>query len=61
MAGAYDFKKVQKDLYQPNTTPSLIDVPEMTFIAVDGSGDPNTSEEYQSAVELLYGRAHRFI
>jgi hypothetical protein len=30
-------------------------VPEMTFIAVDGKGNPNTSEEYAAAVELLYG------
>jgi hypothetical protein len=38
-----DFKKTEKELYQPKTTPSIIDVPEMTFIAVDGKGDPNTS------------------
>ena len=58
MAAAYDFKKENKDLYQPKTTPSLIDVPEMVFVAIDGSGDPNTSEEYQSAVELLYGLSY---
>ena len=50
-----DFKKVQKDLYQPKTEPSIIDVPEMAFIAIDGKGDPNTSAEYASAVEALYG------
>jgi hypothetical protein len=50
-----DFKKTQKELYQPKTAPSIIDVPEMTFIAVDGSGNPNTSEEYAAAIELLYG------
>jgi hypothetical protein len=50
-----DFKKMQKELYQPKTMPSIIDVPEMTFIAVDGSGNPNTSVEYKSAVEVLYG------
>jgi hypothetical protein len=32
----------QKELYQPKTTPTIIDVPEMTFNAVDGKGDPNT-------------------
>ena len=51
----FDFKKVYKDLYQPKTAPSVIDVPEMTFIAVDGKGDPNTSAEYKAALELLYG------
>ena len=50
-----DFKKEQKDLYQPKTTPSFIDVPEMVFIAVDGNGDPNTSAEYAAAIEVLYG------
>lgn len=49
-----DYKKTQRYLYQPKTTPSVIDVPEMIFIAVDGKGDPNTSTEYAAAVELLY-------
>jgi len=53
-----DFKKTQKELYQPATTPSIIDVPEMTFIAVDGKGDPNTSEEYAAAIEVLYGLSY---
>ena len=50
-----DYKKIEKDLYQPKTTPSIINAPEMTFITVDGKGDPNTSAEYTAAVELLYG------
>lgn len=50
-----DFKKTDKDLYQPKTTPSIIDIPEMTFIAIDGKGNPNTSEAYKTALEVLYG------
>jgi len=53
-----DFKKTEKDLYQPKTTPSIIDVPEMLFIAIDGKGDPNTSEEYTAAIEVLYGLSY---
>lgn len=53
-----DFKKEQKDLYQPKTTPSIVDVPEMVFIAVDGKGDPNTSMQYAAAVEALYGLSY---
>jgi len=53
-----DFKKDSKDLYQPQSTPSVIDVPEMTFIAIDGEGDPNTSEEYNAAIEALYGLSY---
>ena len=50
-----DYKKEYKDLYQPAAKPSLIDVPEMIFIAVDGAGNPNTSPEYKAAMEMLYG------
>ena len=50
-----DFKKDQKELYQPKTMPSIIDVPEMLFIAVDGKGNPNTSAEYAAAVGALFG------
>lgn len=54
----YDFKQAYKDLYQPKTTPSIIDVPKMIFIAIEGRGDPNTSKEYASAVETLYGLSY---
>ncbi len=53
-----DYKKTEKELYQPKTTPSIIEVPEMKFLTVDGKGDPNTSEEYAAAVELLYGLSY---
>jgi hypothetical protein len=44
--------------------PALVDVPELTVIALDGVGDPAVSAEYQFAVEALmttaWGiRAHR--
>lgn len=50
-----DYKKKYKDLYMPKTVPMVIDVPEIPFIMVDGMGDPNTSKEYQEALEILYG------
>jgi len=53
-----DFKKERKDLYQPKTAPSIIEVPEMVFIAIDGKGDPNTSTEYAAAIEVLYGLSY---
>ena len=53
-----DYKKTQKELYLPKTIPSIVDVPEMIFIMVDGRGDPNTSVSYQSAVEMLYGLSY---
>jgi len=53
-----DFKKTEKELYQPSTAPSIIDVPEMAFIMIDGSGDPNMSDEYKTALEILYGLSY---
>lgn len=50
-----DYKKEYKDLYLPKKEPVLIDVPKITYVTVDGRGDPNTAKEYQEAMELLYG------
>lgn len=53
-----DYKKRDKQLYQPKTEPSVITVPSMLFILVDGKGDPNTSPAYKRAIELLYGLSY---
>ena len=50
-----DYKKEFKDFYQPKTNPSIITVPEMLFIAVDGCGNPNTCTAYKESIEILYG------
>ena len=56
---AFDFKKEYRDLYQPKAKPSLIEVPPIRFLAVEGSGDPNeASGAYKHALELLYGMAY---
>jgi len=41
-------------LYRATSTPTLIDVPTMTFLMLDGRGDPNTSADYAAAVQALY-------
>lgn len=53
-----DYKKEYKDLYMPKNTPSIIDVPKMIFIMVDGKGNPNTSKEYENAINVLYGLSY---
>ena len=59
MEQVFDFLKQYKALYQPKTTPAIIDVPEMTFFAVDGRGNPNEPEgEYGKAVGLLYALSY---
>jgi len=51
-----DYKVQEKELYNPQTKPALINVPQMTFICIDGRGNPNDQDgEYQKAVEALYG------
>lgn len=56
---AFDFKKEYRDLYQPKTKPSVVEVPAMRFLAVEGTGDPNeVGGSYQHALELLYGVAY---
>jgi len=52
---AFDFKKEYSDLYMPKIKPNVVDVPEMVFIMVDGKGNPNTSDAYKTALEILYG------
>lgn len=55
---AFDFKKEYKELYMPKGKPALIEVPEMNFIMVDGSGDPNDNPEFEHAVGLLYALSY---
>ncbi len=54
----FDFKKEYKELYMPKDKPVLVEVPEMKFIMVDGSGDPNDNPAFQEAIEILYGIAY---
>ncbi len=50
-----DLKKELKEFYQPPTKEVVaVDVPEMNFLMVDGRGNPNTSQEYAEAVEVLF-------
>lgn len=59
MENKLDYKKEFKDLYMPKQKPTLIDVPAMNFIMVDGKGDPNEENgEYSKAVELLYALSY---
>lgn len=54
-----DLKKELKHLYRPSAKePSVVDVPPMSFLMVDGAGDPNSSQEYQEAVSALYSVAY---
>ena len=55
MAQAFDVKKALRELYVPPTRPTIVDVPEMTFVMVDGAGNPNDEEgAYARAIQTLY-------
>ncbi len=55
MTETFDVKKALRELYVPPTRPTLVDVPEMTFLMVDGAGNPNDEEgEYARAIQALY-------
>lgn len=59
MINKMDYKKEYKDLYLPKTKPMIVDVPKMTFIMVDGKGNPNAEDgEYQNAMNVLYGLSY---
>jgi hypothetical protein len=50
-----DLKKELKHLYNPSAKePVVVDVPTMSFLMVDGEGDPNSSQAFEDAVEALY-------
>jgi hypothetical protein len=50
-----DLKKENKELYNPSAKGvSIIDIPEMSFLMIDGEGDPNRSQEYQASIEALF-------
>lgn len=54
-----DFRKQYKEFYAPKKEPSLVEIPAIQFIMVDGHGNPNDPEgEYHKAVELLYSLAY---
>jgi len=55
----YDIKKERRDLYSARRDRfEIVDVPRMSFLMVDGRGDPNTSADYRAAVEALYTTAY---
>lgn len=54
-----DFKKELKHLYGPSSRAfSVVDVPPLCYLMIDGQGDPNTALEYQQALEALYAVAY---
>ena len=51
----FDYKREYRAFYQPPKVPEIIDVPEMQFVCVSGTGDPNEEGgAYKAAIGQLY-------
>lgn len=57
MSRKVDYKKDYKALYLPPAEPVIVDVPPMSFILLQGTGDPN-GEEFGKRVEALYSLSY---
>jgi hypothetical protein len=54
-----DLKKELKNLYQPPAKEVVeVEVPPMSYLMIDGAGDPNQSPAYPEAVEALFGLSY---
>jgi hypothetical protein len=54
-----DLKKQWKQLYGAKAGAiAAVDVPPLTYLMVDGVGDPNTSKAFAEAVEALYSLSY---
>ena len=53
-----DYKRELRELYGPPRDPVLVEVPEMSFLMIDGQGDPNTAADFTHAIEALYTVAY---
>ena len=52
-----DWRKAEKLLYAPATTPSLIDVPNQRHLVVHGEGSPD-DPAFKAAIEVLYSLSY---
>lgn len=54
-----DFKKTLSSYKAAKQKFSIIEIPKMQYLMVDGHGDPNSSKEFQQAIEALYPVAYK--
>lgn len=53
----YEWRKVEKSLYGVKASPRVVEVPEQSFIMLDGTGNPNLSG-FAEEVSALYALAY---
>lgn len=56
---SYDIKKAFPALYSPKAGDfRVVDVPQLSFLMIDGHGDPNDSPAYTEAVQALFSLSY---
>lgn len=53
-----DLKKTYRELYKAKPQPTLVDVPPLQYLMIDGEGNPNTAQAYKDSVEALYSLSY---
>jgi hypothetical protein len=53
-----DYRKKLPALYGAGRKPEMVEVPPLSYLMIDGQGDPNVSSEYADALEALYSLAY---
>ena len=53
----YEWRKVEKSLYGVKASPKVVDVPQQSFIMLDGTGNPNLPS-FTEEVSALYALAY---
>lgn len=54
-----EYKKLYKEYYSVRRNKiEIVDVPGFDYLAIDGVGNPNTSQEFKDAVEALYALSY---
>jgi len=53
----HEYRKHEKELYDPKGSPRRVEVPSLNYIAINGKGNPNT-EEFSSKIEALFTLAY---
>jgi hypothetical protein len=57
--GKIDLWTEHKELFRPKAgKPELVRVPPLTYLMVDGTGDPNTAPAFRAAIGALYTLAY---
>lgn len=49
----YEWRKQEKDIYQPKESPTLINIPASKYFCINGKGNPN-NEDFARRVGVLY-------